>query len=242
MRTAILSDVHANLEALRAVLDALAREPVQSIVCLGDCVGYGGDPGDCFDLLLEACDVIVAGNHDRAATGQLDPRRFNDLAKAGAEYSRQALGHARLEALAALPVTAEHDGLLLTHASPCEPDTFPYVRDLRSAYDAFRGAEFDVCVIGHTHVPVTFFHDAVAETVHASVEPFVTWADQRILCNVGSVGQPRDRDPRAAYVIYDADRQVLERHRVEYDCERAAAAIDRAGLPKALGRRLLVGV
>lgn len=243
MRVGILSDVHANTEALLAVLSDLEASPVDRIVCLGDCVGYGADPGPCLDLLFERCDVIVAGNHDRAVVGMLDAASFNALARFAVTYSADRLSRAQLQRLRDLPLESYLEDLLLVHASPFQPEQFPYLQYPEDARVAFQNRDFSIAICGHTHVPLTFHTDDPAHAVRVSLNPQVDLTQGgRYIVNVGSVGQPRDRDPRASYAIFDTASRRLSLHRVEYDVESAFAKIEAAGLPQALGRRLLVGV
>lgn len=241
MRTAILSDVHANAMALRAVLDDIDRRDVRAIACLGDSVGYGAEPGPCLDLLFEACTTIIAGNHDLAASGRLRDDRFTSVARHGVEYARRLLSPAQRARLAQLPEEDQLGDLLLVHASPNETGEFPYIRDVASAERAFASRSFHVAVYGHTHVPLVFHRDGGRVTL--SLNPKVDLARAgSYLCNVGSVGQPRDQDPRACYAIYDGDARTITFHRVQYDVEAASDRIRSAGLPEQLGARLLVGV
>lgn len=242
MRTAILSDVHGNVEALTAVLEDIARRDVRATVCLGDCVGYGAEPGVCVDMLHDACSIIVAGNHDQAAAGTLDARRFNTLARQSAEYTRGRLTPAQRQLLRDLPLEAEHEGLLLVHASPVNPGRFPYIKDPAGAAQAFHGRRFDAAVYGHTHLPMSF-HEHEGGAISASLHPRVDLSvPGSFLVNVGSVGQPRDCDPRASYAIHDSEAATLQVRRVAYDIDSATEKIGASGLPAALGRRLLVGI
>jgi len=242
MRTAILSDVHSNVEALTAVLEDARRRHVDEVVCLGDCVGYGAEPGPCIAILREACAVIVAGNHDQAAAGTLDASRFSTLARRSAEYTHDLLTTEEREFLAGLPLEAEHDGLLLVHASPVAPGHFPYIKDLAGAAKAFHGRQFRAAVYGHTHLPMSF-HEHQDGSVTVSLHPSTSLGGEgSFLVNVGSVGQPRDCDPRACYAIHDSSAASLVVRRVEYDIEKTQRKIDASGLPETLGRRLLAGV
>ena len=241
MRIAIVSDVHANADALRAVLDDVDRRNVRAIVCLGDTVGYGAEPAEVLDLLFESCDSMIAGNHDLAATGRLDDSRFSAFARNAVTYARRLLTPAQREKLSKLPDEAQFDALLLVHASPADPKEFPYIRDVDLARESFAARDFGIACYGHTHVPLVFTN--VGERVAMTMNPRVELArDGRYLINAGSVGQPRDQDPRASYAIFDSDQRVATFHRVAYDTERASAKIVAAGLPEQLGTRLLVGV
>lgn len=241
MKVAILSDVHANAEALRAVLDDIDRRNVRSIVCLGDSVGYGAEPSECLDLLFESCAVMIAGNHDLAATGRLEDSRFSAFARNAVQYARRLLTPPQREKLAGLPAEDAFGELLLVHASPANPDEYPYIRDVDLAGETFDGRDFRIACYGHTHVPLVFAKTSAG--VSLTMSPRVELArDGHYLINCGSVGQPRDQDPRASYAVFDSDARVATFHRVPYDTERASAKIREAGLPEQLGTRLLVGV
>lgn len=218
MRVAAISDIHGNLPAFESVLDDLPA--VDAMLCAGDVVGYNPWPRACIEIVRDRGISTVSGNHDRAvarATGF----GFNPQAKAGVEYARDQLSDADLEWLASLPTSRRlhDDRVRVVHGHPDDSDryTFPsaFVSDLLE--------EEDVLVMGHTHVQ--------------HVESF----DAGIVLNPGSVGQPRDGDPRAAYAIIDLGEDEVTLHRVEYDVDRVRSAITEAGLPDALGERLTVG-
>ncbi len=241
MRIAIVSDVHANAEALRAVLDDVDRRSVRATVCLGDIVGYGAEPSEVLDLLFESCSAIIAGNHDLAATGRLEDSRFSAFARNAVQYARRLLTPDQREKLSRLPDETEFESLLLVHASPIDAKEFPYIRDVDLARESFGARDFRIACYGHTHVPLVF--SQMGERVAMTMNPRVELAREgRYLINAGSVGQPRDQDPRASYAIVDTDVGVATFHRVAYDVERASAKIRAAGLPEQLGTRLLVGV
>jgi len=240
MKIAILSDVHANLEALQAVFADLSTRGADDIVCLGDCVGYGGSPRECLEFLFDKCSTIIAGNHDLAAAGILSDERFNEMGRVSVRFARQRITLQQQHRLRQLPIEKEVEGVLLVHSSPLRAETFPYIQHPRNAEEAFRDRSFRVACFGHTHVPVTFRF--IEQQVTTSLNPVTQLLEGSYLCNVGSVGQPRDRDPRASYGILDTQKGELRRYRVEYDIEAASARIAEAGLPEFLGRRLTVGV
>ncbi len=242
MKLGILSDVHANEEALCAVLEDARRRGLDELVCLGDCVGYGAAPVECLELLAESCSVVIAGNHDHAACGLISDENFNQAARASLAFTRERLSSNHQSLLRQLPLKVEHDsGLLLVHASPYLSEQFPYIMDAEDAEVVFRSLEFKAAVHGHSHVAVSFRwqDDHAVASLNPRVEVGMPGS---YLINVGSVGQPRDRDQRASYAVYDTDTEILHRHRVEYDCELASRRIREAGLPDFLARRLLVGV
>lgn len=241
MKIAIFSDVHANLAALQAVQNDIDRVGVSARLCLGDSVGYGADPRACLDLLLQSCDVLLAGNHDLAAAGRLSLDRFSGLARHAVDYARALLTEPQRKRLAEMHDEEWWGDLLLVHASPADPAEFPYVRDAEAARAQFDARQFRAAFYGHTHLPLAFEDDG--ERVGLTARPRLELkAGMRYLCNVGSVGQPRDQDPRACWALYDSDARTVAFRRVAYDIEATTARIKEAGLPEALAARLLVGV
>ena len=240
MPHAIVSDVHGNLEALEAVLADLERRGVERIVCLGDFVGYGASPNECIERLRPRIEAAVAGNHDLAACGRLKLRYFNpDAAQAAAWTDVQLTGENR-DYLKALPFTVPWRGMLLVHASPSSPTSWHYVLsplDAEVEMDAF---EEPVCVIGHSHVPGAFEWNRGRMRYTREAEIPLT-AGSRYLVNAGSVGQPRDGDPRAAYLLVDEEEEMLTHVRLEYDVPGAMRRIENAGLPSFLAERLQWG-
>jgi diadenosine tetraphosphatase ApaH/serine/threonine PP2A family protein phosphatase len=242
MKTFFFSDVHGNLEALRAVLDDALRRGYDSAVCLGDIVGYSADPEECVRTVSRIPGgSSVLGNHDAAV---LDPalRSFlNAAAQAGVRYSESALSAESLEYLKSLPLTIESaDGYLAAHSSPHKPEEWFYVLEAMEAREALRAMTRPLAFIGHTHYAAV--HDGRGTMLElAAGKPFHFRPGEKYIVNVGSVGQPRDGDPRAAYVIFDADARAVELFRVEYDVETAALKILEAGLPAMLADRIRRG-
>jgi len=235
-----VSDVHGNLEALRAVLDDAAPR-ADGVLCLGDTVGYGADPGPCVELLAGRARAIVAGNHEHGVAGLLDLDWFNRWARAAAAWTRERLDDDHRAWLRALPLTHEVEDATLVHASPESPDEWDYLVTAEDGYGAFAHFATRWCFVGHSHV-------ASAWSLGSSgpdYEPFPTVvtaeAGRRYIVNVGSVGQPRDRDPRAAYAVWDVAAGRVEVRRVAYDVDTARAKIVAAGLPRFLADRLAAG-
>lgn len=218
MRVAAIADIHGNLPALETVLADLPD--VDAIVCAGDIVGYNPWPAECIDLVRDHGIHCISGNHDRAVA-QDTGFRFNHQAKAGVEFARAQLSESAITWLRRLPVsqTRFDDALRIVHGHPDDPNRYTFPGDMSSE---LLGAE-DVLIMGHTHVQ--------------HVETF----DAGIVCNPGSVGQPRDSDPRAAYAIIDLRDHSVTAHRVAYPIDRVRKAISDAGLPEGLGERLTVG-
>jgi diadenosine tetraphosphatase ApaH/serine/threonine PP2A family protein phosphatase len=240
VRYAILSDVHGNLESLRAVL-ADAREQVDAVLCLGDVVGYGADPLACIELIAEKSIAVVGGNHEHAVAGLMSLQWFNPYARAAAEWTRQRLDDDHRAWLGALPLVREVEDATLVHASPARPEEWEYLVTAEEGYTAFPAFATRLCFVGHSHLPGMWVqgswgraHDPTA--VEITLEPGC-----RYIVNVGSVGQPRDHDARAAWALWDVDARRVSLRRVAYDVGAAQAKIRAAGLPRYLADRLAAG-
>jgi predicted phosphodiesterase len=242
MRIGVISDVHANLEALEAVLAHLDGEAPDQVVCLGDFVGYGPDPNTCVERLRPRLRAAVLGNHDQAAVGARPIDDFNLFAQEAIAWTQQALSEDARAFLAGLPLRQEVDGLLLVHGSPRQP-VDEYVLHARTARASFVDQPFQIALVGHTHQPAVFEesnHRVSTKGLLPGV-PFVLRASRRYIINVGSVGQPRDGDPRAAYVIFDIEASSATLHRVTYPIEETQRKMDAASLPAPLIARLAEG-
>jgi predicted phosphodiesterase len=245
VRYLIISDLHANLEALQAVL-AQSAGGYDRALCCGDLVGYGGDPNPVCDWVRQHCDVVVRGNHDRASTGQEDLEWFNPVARDAALWTQQALSPENTGYILGLPrgpVTIEN--FQLFHGSPFDEDE--YVTAAGEANQAFGYLETRVAFFGHTHLQGGFiWNQSRVETILRTpargnsltmpIDPECAY-----MINPGSCGQPRDGDPRAAYAIYDTDARAVVYHRVVYDVAAAQKKIRAAGLPSILADRLAAG-
>jgi diadenosine tetraphosphatase ApaH/serine/threonine PP2A family protein phosphatase len=240
VRYAILGDVHSNLEALEAVLAALQRERIDHYVCVGDVVGYGADPKACLDRIRELCDVIVAGNHDWAVAGTLSMEFFNEYAKAAIHWTRTQLADDDIAWLRDLPLQADVDRkTLLVHSTVHDPAAFDYLLTSYDAHLSMRVLKKPLCFVGHSHIPITFMERGGLGFTFADTIDLTRV--EKVIVNPGSVGQPRDENPEAAYAIYDTVKRRVTLHRVPYDIEKAAAKIQAAGLPAPLADRLHVG-
>lgn len=240
MRYAILSDIHGNLEALRAVLDDAAGR-ADDLLCLGDVVGYGADPGPCVDLVGARARMVVAGNHEHAVIGRLDLSWFNRYARAAAEWTREQVDADCVAYLGALPLIATLGDATLVHASPRQPQEWEYLVTAEDGLAAFGAFATRLCFVGHSHVPAVWsLGSSGPDHTHGEVSVTLD-AGRRYIVNVGSVGQPRDRDPRAAYALWDVDARRVSVRRVPYDIATARAKIEGAGLPRFLADRLAAG-
>jgi diadenosine tetraphosphatase ApaH/serine/threonine PP2A family protein phosphatase len=240
LRYAILGDVHSNLEALEAVLGALETERIDHYVCVGDVVGYGADPKPCLDRIRDICDVIVAGNHDWAVAGTLSMEFFNEYAKAAIHWTRKQLEPDDIAWLRDLPIQADVDRkTMLVHSTVHDPAAFDYLLTSYDAHLSMRVLKKPLCFVGHSHIPITFMERGGLGFTFADTIDLTRV--EKVIVNPGSVGQPRDENPDAAFAIYDTVKRRVTLHRVEYDIETAANKISAAGLPAALADRLHVG-
>ena len=244
MRYAIIADTHANLAALTAVLDDIKqRGGVEEVWCLGDVVGYGPDPHQCIELLRQYNHVCIAGNHDWAAIGKIDTSDFNPDATAACHWTTQQLSLEDVEYLSNLPLVIERDNFTLVHGSPRDP-IWEYLLSTSSAGENFDFFQSQFCLVGHSHMPLIFEYN---ETKTCSLIKFPTDAElrlseNRLIINPGSIGQPRDSDPRASYAIYDSTSRTIEHHRITYDICTTQEKMIEYGLPKRLVTRLNYGM
>lgn len=244
MNLAIFSDVHGNLEALEAVLANAAGRDIGGFICLGDVIGYGANPNECVDLVRSLDNVVcLKGNHDAAVLDPAERVFFHEVALDGIQFSARHLTPENTEFLRNLPfVYRGHERVMAVHASPYHPEHWEYVLDEVGAERAFeamlpqRGA-----FIGHSHAPVVFCDDGTAQRYPADDAIELDLDTRRYVMNVGSVGQPRDGNPDASYVVFDDAQESVRLIRVRYDREKAAEKILKAGLPPVLAERLLVG-
>ena len=240
MRYAILSDIHGNLEALDAVLaDAASR--ADAILCLGDIVGYGADPVACIERVAERAELVIAGNHEHGVAGLLALDWFNDWARAAAEWTRGRLDLDHLSWLAGRPLVGHTDDATLVHASPDRPAEWEYLVSADDGYGVFAAFATRVCFVGHSHRPGAWSLGSSGRAHEPDATAIELERGRRYLINVGSVGQPRDRDPRAAYALWDVDGRRVTIRRVAYDVATARRKILAAGLPRFLAERLAIG-
>lgn len=241
MKAAVISDVHSNLEALNVVIKDIKKRRIKKILCLGDLVGYGADPNKCIELCFKESNLTVAGNHDWAALGKTDPSSFNPVAAEAIEWTKKRLTSANAKRLGTLQLTESVGDVFLVHASPETPEVWHYLFRLEDFRKHFEFFKQQVCFIGHSHIPGAAFQDANGYTDFIRDNPFPLINGRRYIVNAGSVGQPRDLDPRACYTIYDGNAKSIEFIRLDYNIPRAQQKVLNAGLPEALADRLLVG-
>ena len=241
----IFSDIHGNLEALQSVLNDAAGRNVDRKICLGDLVGYGPYPQECINLVrgLKKCRVL-AGNHDVAVLWETSPYGMSSAAREAVLWTMDQLSDADKEYLAALPDRLDLADMTFVHANPYNPGGWRYVLDRKHALRSFAATKCRCLFIGHSHRPIIItkrhWLTVTLQTVPGSIRFNLDDGKRRII-NCGSVGQPRDRDPRSCYLIFDSRTRQLEFYRVAYDVEKTARAIGAAGLPVSLQKRLFKG-
>jgi len=256
-RLAIISDIHGNRVALEEVLRDCEVRNVDAILCLGDIVGYGPEPSECLALVRANCRISIRGNHEDAVLNPAHARTWNQAAQAGIAYARRTMTQDALSFLASLPSSfAISETILGIHDSPTpNEEGMTYLRNRNDALEAFGWFDERICLVGHTHVPCCY-----TTRVRSSLEVMgpddvdehpITFLERRAtielptagraIVNPGSVGQPRDRDPRASYCVIDLGRSVVELQRVAYDISEAQRRTVTAGLPGVLGERLALG-
>lgn len=253
-RLAVISDVHGNAEALSAVLEDIERTGIRDVACLGDTVGYGASPGACVSMIAalgERLVLHVRGNHEDALFDTDAFAEMNGIARTALRWTRQHLSKAHLDWLRHVPGGADLGCLQAVHDSPM-PAANTYLRDRSGAAVAFRGVAREICLVGHTHVPLLFrtslaapdaaptLEEIAAHLLHEG-EPILLDRGARFILNPGSVGQPRDADCRASYGVLDLERRIFTIRRVEYDLPAARRAVEEAGLPERISSRLAVG-
>lgn len=235
MRIAIISDIHANLEALTKALSVIDDQKPDEIICLGDVVGYGPDPNQCIDMVRKCSSIVLMGNHDYAVTHTEATENFNPIAKEAVFWTREQISEDNLNFLSLLPYTHKVDDIYFVHSTPQEPEEWHYVFTWNDAMTQFDHFEEKVCFIGHSHVPQIYYSDT------STTMSFSLSKETKYLINVGSIGQPRDGNPRLSFGIFDTDKWYYQPYRFEYDTEATAHKIRERGLPPFLADRLIKG-
>jgi predicted phosphodiesterase len=239
MKFAIIADIHGNLEAFRVVLDDIKQQKCTHYACLGDVVGYNANPKECLDIVRAMNIPTVKGNHDEYCSGDSVLEGFNPAAAEAVKWTRAQLNDDDKQWLRDLKYTRIVINFTLVHATLDGPMRWGYVFDKLAAAASFTYQNTAVCFFGHTHVPVAFIRDSVVRGGNYS--KFRLEPGKKYFINVGAVGQPRDNNPKAAYVVYDLDEATIEIRRLEYDIPGAQKKILDAGLPPRLAERLAYG-
>lgn len=238
MKIAVISDIHGNLEALKTTLTYIQEENISTIICLGDVVGYGPHPNSCTELIREKCRFCLMGNHDHAALGLTNVAYFNALAREAVLWTQEQLEAPNKTFLRSLPYTMEFENALFVHSSPLEPEEWHYVLSEFDAQENFEAVSAPLTFIGHSHVPKVFSESRGERHVKKLT---LDLKNDRYIVNVGSVGQPRDGNPKACFVVYDTVETTLEYVRLDYPIYLTYQDIVKNNLPPYLASRLLSG-
>jgi predicted phosphodiesterase len=241
MRYAVLGDVHGNWDALEVVLQDMDGQSIDRHLCLGDMVGYGPQPAKCLKKIRELGCIAVAGNHDHGVIGRLEKGYFNHHAWAAVEWTRQKMSIAGVEYLGGLNLVEIIDEITVGHGTIHRPEQFGYIETVFAAQLSFHAMTTPIAFLGHSHVPIAFLEGEGDSVTYTQSTEFELRHVSKAIINVGSVGQPRDDDPRASYAVYDSEAQTCEIRRIEYDIESVQAKIRKTGLPDVLAARLALG-
>jgi predicted phosphodiesterase len=239
MKFAIIADIHANLEAFRVVLDDAQKQRCTHYACIGDVVGYGANPRECLELVRKMGMPCVKGNHDEYCSINEHLDGFNPAAAEAVQWTRKQLSEDDCQWLRDLKYVRMVTTFTLVHATLDGPQRWGYVFDKLAAAASFPYQNTPVCFFGHTHVPVAFIRDSMVRG--GTYSKFKIEAGKKYFINVGAVGQPRDGNPKSAYVVYDTTEQTVELRRLDYDIATAQKKIREAGLPERLAERLAYG-
>jgi predicted phosphodiesterase len=239
MKFAIIADIHANLEALQVVLEDAKKQQVTHYACLGDVVGYNANPKECLDIVRTMNMPCVKGNHDEYCSSEEHLEGFNPAAAEAVNWTRKQLTEDDRQWLRDLKYTRMVTNFTIVHATLDGPQRWGYVFDKLAAAASLTYQNTSVCFFGHTHVPVAFMKDSVVRG--GTYSKFKTEPGKKYFVNVGAVGQPRDNNPKCAYVVYDPDEGTIEIRRLDYDIATAQKKILAAGLPERLAERLAYG-
>lgn len=236
----VLSDIHGNIDALKAVVKSFPEKCDKMILCAGDIVGYGAEPGECIEVIRSLDAKSVLGNHDAAVIGKIDVSKFNETAARGIKWTMKRLSPSDRDYLNGLPFIYESKPCAVAHGTLQEPEDFIYLWNGGDAMRTFKLLNAKVCFVGHTHVSGVFkFKDGRVFQLYNDIVKMEEGA--KYIINAGSIGQPRDGIRKACYCVYDTDKEEIEFRRIEYDVDTACARIINAGLPVEYGTRLLEG-
>ena len=241
MKYGFFSDVHANLEALKACIIDFRSEKIDKLYFLGDAVGYGPSPDESVKLIEEVASVKLMGNHDYAALGLMGTEYFNQYAAESMGWTKNSISQKTIEIMSDFELTHVIDGILLVHSSPREPEKWNYILDMEDAEENFDFFTQKICLLGHTHRPYIVFKSESGEANLSKETEEAIKEEYRYLVNIGSVGQPRDGDPRSCYLIYDSETGKIALKRVQYDVRSTQKVMAEIGLPEYLIDRLAVG-
>ncbi len=241
MKYGFFSDVHANLEALKACIIDFRAEKLDKVFFLGDAVGYGPFPDDSVKLINDVASVKLMGNHDYAALGLMETDYFNQYAAESMGWTKNSISRKTIEIMTDFQLKHEFDDILLVHSSPREPELWHYILDMDDARDAFGFFQQKICMLGHTHRPYIVYQDKENDVFLSKQAEETLAENRRYLINIGSVGQPRDGDPRSCYLVYDQATGVIRHKRVAYNVKSTQKDMAKIGLPEYLIERLAVG-
>ncbi len=238
MNIAVISDIHSNLAALKQALSYIQDENVDKIVCLGDIIGYGPRPNECVELVQHNCPVCLLGNHDHAVLGLTDTYHFNQYAREAVNWTRRTLTVQNRVYLEGLPFLHHENEILYVHSTPVHPEEWHYILSEYEARQYLDRIKQRVCFVGHSHIPVVFSSDG--GSVYQE-EMILDFQNKKYIVNVGSIGQPRDGDPRLCFVTFDTTNGLLRFIRLEYPVQETYDEILENQLPPFLAMRLLAG-
>ncbi len=241
MKFALISDIHGNYEALTQVLTDIDSQKVDKIHCLGDVIGYGAEPVLCLEAVSQYCDIKLMGNHEYAALGLISIEHYNAAAQESSEWTKKQLSDNDLSLISNFELTHSLDDFYLVHASPFEPDNWRYIIAPNAAIEGFMHFSEKICFFGHSHLPQIFTEQEDALPRCQTGHDFLPDPDNRYIINVGSVGQPRDNDNRACYLIFDTEEYEVQYRRVEYDITAAQTKMVEIKMPEMLINRLAIG-
>ena len=239
MKVIIISDIHGNLEALNKVLEYIDKlEEEKRVVCLGDIVGYGPNPIECFKIVESLTDKICLGNHEDSILDTNYDYQINMTAREAIRWTRGILNNEIKEAIKRLPLRIEEDNVLYVHASPDDPMLWKYITNARNAYSSLIEMKHSLCFVGHSHIPGVYAY----QKIQREGKKVVISKEGKTIVNVGSVGQPRDGSPMLSFAVFDDDNWGVEIIRLEYDYHKTMAKIEKANLPLFLAERLARGI